>query len=186
MQMTHAVYLTEQGSYWTKLSIERSMVTRSVEKRVMVERDERSHPVRRKLVEIVSWTVREPRLFFFLMEGWGVRNLQRDVFYRSAGESRDACLVPDVSGRHRTDIRLIDGRNCDISVALNHNGSSSLDIDDTLSPSLKFPGGYSVRLTGSVVELVEQAAGGVERPAGVVGKRRTGLSAGDLVRVSVR
>lgn len=43
-----------------------------------------------------------------------------------------------------------------------------------------------MRLTGSVVELVEKAAGGVGGLAGVVGKRRIGLSAGDLVRVSVR
>lgn len=110
------------------------MVTRSVGKRVMVDQDERGHPVQRKVVETVGWTVprqREPRLFFFLVEGWVVQSLPPDVFYMSAGESRDACLVPDVSGRHRTDIRLIDGRNCDISVALNHNGSSSLGFGDT-------------------------------------------------------
>lgn len=40
-----------------------------------------------------------------------------------------------------------------------------------------------MRLTGSVVELIAEV---VERVVGVVGKRRTGLSAGDLVRVSVR
>lgn len=113
------------------------MVNRSV----TLEQDRCGHPVRvfgqavrKSRAEIVGWSGRRwrvPQLFSFLMGGRVVRNHQQNAFYTSAGEFRDACLVPDVSEQHRTGIRSIDGRNCDISVALNHNGSSLLGFGDT-------------------------------------------------------
>lgn len=65
----------------------------------------------------------ERPLSFVLSEKQTARIHLQDVSCRSVDACRAACLVPGVSGQHRTGIRLICGRSCGISDEWNRSGS---------------------------------------------------------------